>query len=183
VRVAHPISLPLLLAVAFATAPFTHAAQKKGAPEVYSAEDPDASPADEDALLNGPDDAPNSDSGNAWAEIEPAQPPAPELEDVVAPPPPVSPAAQALALVPAPAVPATPEPQPTPQTATPKAAVTAKTPQGWGMFDPVPGASRRTVAERLKLVSILIQKYGRAYDYRVHTIRQLRHILKVLETQ
>ena len=148
------------------------APKKKAALEVYTAEDPDASPADEDALLNGPDEAPNSDAGNAWAETAGSIPVHSENEGTQEPVPPAPPVPAAEA--------ATPVAQ-APLPATPSA--THKAPAGWGMFDNVPDTNRKIIAERLKWAAILIQKHGRAYDYRVHTVRQLKQILKVLESQ
>jgi len=48
-------------------------------------------------------------------------------------------------------------------------------------FDPVPPAQAESIAQRLKLVEILIRKYGRAYDYRMHTLRDLESILMQLD--
>ena len=48
-------------------------------------------------------------------------------------------------------------------------------------FDPVPENQREPIARRLKLVNALIEKYGRAYDYRVHTARELQDILNQLD--
>jgi hypothetical protein len=156
-----------------------HAAPKtkKKAVEVYSAEDPDASPADEAALLGAEGEEISSDLGNAWAEVEDAKKDAPEAPV----PDPVQIQVEVPAVPPAPSVPQTesePLPPPPPAAAS---EVEKKAPKGWGMFDPVPAKNRKMIAERLRLTEILIKKYGRAYDYRVHTVKQLRQILKLLE--
>ncbi len=48
-------------------------------------------------------------------------------------------------------------------------------------FDAVPPGQAESIARRLKLVEIMIRKYGRAYDYRMHTLRDLEMILAKLD--
>lgn len=48
-------------------------------------------------------------------------------------------------------------------------------------YEPVPTDQRTGIASRLKLVDELIRKFGRAYDYRVHTRADLEKIKKELE--
>lgn len=52
-----------------------------------------------------------------------------------------------------------------------------------GDFDPVPSEHAASIAGRLKLVEVLITRYGRAYDYRIHTQRELEAILNELEAK
>ena len=56
-----------------------------------------------------------------------------------------------------------------------------KASQGWGMFDSVPEKSRDSLATRLTLIQELIKKYGRAYDYRIHTTAQLKKVRDLLD--
>ncbi|MGK5082647.1 hypothetical protein WDW37_05020 [Bdellovibrionota bacterium FG-1] len=48
-------------------------------------------------------------------------------------------------------------------------------------YDPVPVGQVEPLAQRLKLVETLIQRHGRAYDYRIHTIKELQEILSQLD--
>lgn len=48
-------------------------------------------------------------------------------------------------------------------------------------YDPVPASQAEPIIKRLKLVEELIRKYGRAYDYRNHTLKQLEGVLASLE--
>ncbi|MGZ3689387.1 MAG: hypothetical protein ACXWP5_02850 [Bdellovibrionota bacterium] len=48
-------------------------------------------------------------------------------------------------------------------------------------FDPVPTAQVAPIASRLKIVDAILRKYGRAYDYRTHTFRELQEILEHLD--
>lgn len=50
-----------------------------------------------------------------------------------------------------------------------------------GTFDAVPAEHAAGVAKRLVLVDRLIREFGRAYDYRIHTVADLETILKDLE--
>jgi uncharacterized protein YkwD len=50
-----------------------------------------------------------------------------------------------------------------------------------GKFDHVPSDQVDSIARRLKLVEVLLRKYGRAYDYRIHTLSELETILANLE--
>lgn len=50
-------------------------------------------------------------------------------------------------------------------------------------FDPVPRGQEESIARRLKLVEIMIRRYGRAYDYRMHTLRDLENILAKLDAE
>jgi hypothetical protein len=48
-------------------------------------------------------------------------------------------------------------------------------------FDNVPEDQRSGVAKRLELVADLIKRHGRAYDYRQHTLKDLRAIIGELD--
>jgi hypothetical protein len=48
-------------------------------------------------------------------------------------------------------------------------------------FDAVPSQHVESIALRLQLVEQILRKHGRAYDYRVHSTRELRGILKALD--
>ncbi len=72
-----------------------------------------------------------------------------------------------------------------------QAGIAAKTPtapqvfsakEELGFFDPVPSDQVEALGRRLKLVETLIQRHGRAYDYRMYTIRDLERILASLDT-
>lgn len=56
-----------------------------------------------------------------------------------------------------------------------------KPPTGSPSFDPVPADQTEALLKRLKLVETLIEKFGRAYDYRALTVSQLENILANLE--
>jgi hypothetical protein len=49
-------------------------------------------------------------------------------------------------------------------------------------FDVVPADQSNAILERLKIVEELIRKYGRAYDYRTHTLKELQLIQGTLES-
>ena len=49
------------------------------------------------------------------------------------------------------------------------------------LFDQVPAEQVEGIANRLKLIDTLLRKYGRAYDYRTHTFKELEKILAQLE--
>ncbi len=49
-------------------------------------------------------------------------------------------------------------------------------------YDLVPVKQAEGIARRLVLVDRLIREYGRAYDYRIHTAKELETILKDLES-
>jgi hypothetical protein len=48
-------------------------------------------------------------------------------------------------------------------------------------YDVIPEAQRQLIARRFKLVEALLLKYGRAYDYRGHTVRELENELARLD--
>jgi hypothetical protein len=48
-------------------------------------------------------------------------------------------------------------------------------------FDAVPADQINPLLRRMKIVQELVQKYGRAYDYRVHTVAELEGILAQLK--
>jgi hypothetical protein len=48
-------------------------------------------------------------------------------------------------------------------------------------FDNVPENQRAGIAKRLELVADLIKRHGRAYDYRQHTLKELRSIISELD--
>jgi hypothetical protein len=50
-------------------------------------------------------------------------------------------------------------------------------------YDPVPSGEEDAVAARLQIVDKLIREFGRAYDYRSHTLKELEGILAQLETR
>lgn len=49
-------------------------------------------------------------------------------------------------------------------------------------YDPVPSDQKGALSIRLKLVEAIIQKHGRAYDYRIHTVRELEALLQRLDS-
>lgn len=59
----------------------------------------------------------------------------------------------------------------------------APRPSRGSAFDPVPEQSTDSIAKRLRVVGTLIRKYGRAYDYRTHTLGELLQILTQLDSQ
>lgn len=65
---------------------------------------------------------------------------------------------------------------------TPAPAKSPKAPAQDLSYDPVPSDQIDGMATRLHLVEALIRRHGRAYDYRVHTVRELQAILAKLET-
>ncbi len=48
-------------------------------------------------------------------------------------------------------------------------------------FDPVPENQRGAILKRMQLAEKLVHSYGRAYDYRVTTVKELEQILASLE--
>jgi hypothetical protein len=58
---------------------------------------------------------------------------------------------------------------------------TSVTPVSRGNFDPVASDQIDSVAQRLKLVEQILVRHARAYDYRVHSARELRAILSRLD--
>ncbi|HTL13450.1 MAG TPA: hypothetical protein VL588_13235, partial [Bdellovibrionota bacterium] len=50
-----------------------------------------------------------------------------------------------------------------------------------GHYDPVPSDQVGPLVNRLELVAQLMARYGRAYDYRIYTTRELQEILGGLE--
>lgn len=50
-----------------------------------------------------------------------------------------------------------------------------------GAFDAVPSDQADSLVRRLKIVEALITRHGRAYDYRIHTVRELEAILASLD--
>jgi hypothetical protein len=153
-------------ALVFASA-FAHAANRPAA-ETYSATDSSAG----SVPLANPDPFPT---------LTVAQDPVPTPVPVYVPKtnvltaPLAKPSPQAL--VAATAKPATPAPPLPIKTAMPPAApTTAKV-----NYDAVPIEQTDAFLKRLQLVSELIQKFGRAYDYRVHTVKELETILSDLK--
>jgi len=53
----------------------------------------------------------------------------------------------------------------------------APKPVGWGVYDKVPPNYRELMLDRLEIVKALIRDHGRAYDYRIHTKRDLEKVL------
>lgn len=49
-------------------------------------------------------------------------------------------------------------------------------------FDTVPASQSDAILQRLKIVENLVRKYGRAYDYRAHTLKELLLIQSTLES-
>jgi hypothetical protein len=49
-------------------------------------------------------------------------------------------------------------------------------------YDTVPASQSDALIQRLKIVENLIRKYGRAYDYRTHTLKELELIQSTLES-
>lgn len=50
-------------------------------------------------------------------------------------------------------------------------------------YDPIASEHRDSIANRLKLVEILVREYGRAYDYRVLTTQELEAIVADLRNR
>jgi hypothetical protein len=50
-------------------------------------------------------------------------------------------------------------------------------------YDPVPAAEVSSIRQRVHLVDLLLRKYGRAYDYRTHPVRELKAVLADLDAQ
>ena len=69
-----------------------------------------------------------------------------------------------------------PQPPAASEAAKKKPAVAAK-----GGYELVPSTQAEPIIHRLKIVEELIRKFGRAYDYRVHTVKELQSILSQLE--
>lgn len=55
-------------------------------------------------------------------------------------------------------------------------------PQSSQSFDAVPASQKDAILERLTIVENLVRKYGRAYDYRTHTLKELQLIQSTLES-
>lgn len=51
------------------------------------------------------------------------------------------------------------------------------------IFESVPPEQIEGISQRLKLIDQLLRKYGRAYDYRIHTIKELENILSELDAK
>ncbi len=49
-------------------------------------------------------------------------------------------------------------------------------------FDAVPASQSDAILQRIKIVENLVRKYGRAYDYRAHTLKELQLIQSTLES-
>jgi len=49
-------------------------------------------------------------------------------------------------------------------------------------FDSVPASQSEAILQRLKIVENLVRNYGRAYDYRTHTLKELQLIQSTLES-
>ncbi len=131
------------------------------AAETYTATDPAAAPADEAALLGKEEPEQTSDDGTAWVELESESSMGAAREAEKTPP------AKKLA--------GRLEESDVARSSSTKAS------QGWGMFDSVPEKSRDSLATRLTLIQELIKKYGRAYDYRIHTTAQLKKVRDLLD--
>ena len=50
-----------------------------------------------------------------------------------------------------------------------------------GAFDPVPSDQADSLVRRLHLVEALITRHARAYDYRIHTVKELEGVLAELD--
>lgn len=50
-------------------------------------------------------------------------------------------------------------------------------------YESVPPEQIEGISQRLKLIDQLLRKYGRAYDYRIHTIKELETILSELDAK
>lgn len=61
-------------------------------------------------------------------------------------------------------------------------AVERSGPDASAAFDPVPSDQSPALVKRLRLVELLISRHGRAYDYRVHTVRELESMLAQLDS-
>ena len=62
-----------------------------------------------------------------------------------------------------------------------QAAASPAKPALMATFDTVPADQAESISRRLALVEVLIRKYGRAYDYRSHTLHELQSILEQLD--
>jgi hypothetical protein len=72
--------------------------------------------------------------------------------------------------------------QPAAPTATLAAASAPKAASPAAAFDAVPANQSEAILQRLKIVENLVRKYGRAYDYRAHTLKELELIQSTLES-
>jgi hypothetical protein len=80
----------------------------------------------------------------------------------------------------------TQKPKLAPVTATSSASAPETTPlppPETAQFDAVPVTQTEPMVRRLRLVETLIARYGRAYDYRTHTVVELQAILGQLEAE
>jgi hypothetical protein len=141
-------------AASLATAPqAAKARSKKARHEVYAATDPSDMPGQVGDMTPAPTDTVPPNSAIVKTQPLQAAPPVPKLK--------------------AASVVTPPHPEATPA---PRATQEAK-------FDAVPANQVEPIEERLKIVEEMIQKYGRAYDYRVHTLKELQEIQKSLGSE
>jgi hypothetical protein len=163
--------------------------RKKAAPEVYTASDPQAAPADfeQDGRVMTPADRPllaEREELESSSTPTVVTPPTPASAIEAYPPGPTAqpglPAAASEVSHPAPPVSELSVPRPPSTTASvlprPEAVME------WGKFESVPEDQKQAFGKRLALMNEIIQKYGRAYDYRTHTIAELQKLLQILET-
>ncbi len=69
-----------------------------------------------------------------------------------------------------------------PAAAAPEPAVQKKTvASSKGAFDPVASDQVESIARRIRLVEAILRKHARAYDYRIHSARELQAILSSLD--
>jgi hypothetical protein len=119
-----------------------------------------------------------STSTAAWAAKSPRVPEvysATETENTVAHPLAVNPSARKLMNTP------TPSSSQAHSIARQQLAGQAAPHQTAPAYDPVPSDQKDSMSRRLKLVDMLIHRYGRAYDYRMHTVRELEAVLAQLD--
>lgn len=65
----------------------------------------------------------------------------------------------------------------------PKAKSTSKAKTELRAFESVPHEQVEPIAKRLQVVEALLRRHGRAYDYRMHTLKELENILASLEPE
>ncbi len=130
----------------------------KAAPETYAAT--------ESIGTAVPDTLDGESSDSAEAQTTPPAPP-PQAPGQVA---------SAEAVLPSPPAPPAQAHAPASVPAQPESAQAER-----GAYDPVPSNQRAAIARRLRLAEKLILEYGRAYDYRIHTVAELEHILEKLQ--
>ncbi|MFL5814670.1 MAG: hypothetical protein ACJ763_13940 [Bdellovibrionia bacterium] len=153
-----PLALPLALPK---TASAVSRIKRAPAKEIYAATDASEMQPGVAAGFAAPVESDSSDSAETTLPTAPATLPAASA----APAAKAHKAAKAKAAMPA--------------ASAPKAAASAAAPAA--AYDAVPSNQSDAILQRLKIVENLVRKYGRAYDYRTHTLKELELIQSTLE--